>query len=217
MRPLPFQAVTGRSRSASWRRGIARRVLAAACLCTATLLVLTELRPAPERVVPVVVAQHDVPAGSVLRAEDLRAVRAAAAGVQPGSISDLTDPVGRRIGSALAAGEALTRTRLVPRSATDGLPASRTVLHVVVADPASVSLLRVGQRVRVYALGDGQVLSRDAEVLSTDPETPVQQFEGPTASSRGVVLSVDSDDVEGLLTASEALAGAPVVHVIGAG
>ena len=105
----------------------------------------------------------------------------------------------------------------MPRSAADGLPASRTVLHVVVADPGSVSLLRVGQGVRVYGLGGGVALSRDAVVLSTDPEPPTQPFEDPRGSPRGVVLAVDVDDIEGLLAAPDALAGPPVVHVVGVG
>ncbi len=217
MKALPFPGVTGHSRRARWRRHLLRRVAAALMVCSALLLVVHEVRPPPEPSTAVVVAVHPVAAGSELAPGDLGVVRVPSAQVQPGAIREPATLVGRRIGSALAAGESITRTRLVPRSLADGLASSRTVLHVRAADPVSVGLLHVGQRVAVYPVIGGKALTSDAEVLSTDPEATVDAFTAGQAPARGVVLAVASTDVERLLASGQDADGPALVQVVGLG
>lgn len=217
MKTLPFPAVTGPSRRAGWRRHVLRRAAAALLICSALLLVLLELRPLPAPSTTVVVARQPIAAGSVLGPDDLEAIHVPVAQAQPGHIVDTEEVTGRRIGSAMASGEALTSTRLVPRSAADGLAGSRTTLHVVAADPASLSLLHVGQRAVVYGLVGDPALTEGALVLAIDPEQPSDPLSPGAAPARGVVLALAPDDVQKLLTTPDAGAGPPVVHVIGAG
>lgn len=217
MKTLPFPGVTGASRRAGWRRHVLRRVAAATLLSTALLLVLLELRPLAPPSTTVVIARHPMAAGSVLGPGDLDAVHVPAAQAQPGHVRDPAEVTGRRIGSALATGEALTATRLAPRSASDGLAVSLTALHVVAADPDSVTLLHVGQRVVVYGPAGGPALAQSAQLLAIDPSQPADPLSGRDAPSRGVVLALERGEVQKVLTTSDAAPGAPVVHIIGTG
>lgn len=217
MKSLPFPGLTGPSRRAHWRRHVVRRATAAALLCAALVLVLLELRPLAAPVTTVVIARHALAAGSVLGPGDLDAVDVPTAQAQPGHLRDPADVTGRRIGTEVVTGEALTRTRLVPRSAADGLSGSRTALHVVAADPASVSLLHVGQQVVVYGPAGGPALAPGAQVLAIDPEQPSELLSPTATPARGVVLALARSDVQRVLTTADAAPGPPVVHVIGAG
>lgn len=217
MRPLPFPGVTGPSRRARWRRHVLRRLLAATFASTAVLLVITQVRPPAPSTSPVLVVRREVAPGSVLAPTDLRVEHTPSGALPPGALTDTADAVGRRVGSGLAEGETLTRTRLVPRSASEGLAPSRTALHVLAADPASMSLLHVGQRVVVYGPAGGPALTPRAEVLAIDPERGGDPFVAGELAARGVVLAVDSADVQGLLATDPAVGGPSVVHVVGVG
>ena len=217
MKTLPFPGVTGASRAARWRRHLLRRVAAATLLSAALVLVLLELRPLTPPSTTVVIARHHVAAGSLLGPGDLDAVVVPLTQAQPGHVSDPAEVAGRRVGSALATGEALTATRLAPRSAADGLAVSLTALHVVAADPDSVSLLHVGQRVVVYGPAGGPALAQSAQLLAIDPAQPPDPLSGKEAPARGVVLALERGEVQKVLTTSDAVPGPPVVHVIGTG
>ncbi|MEO5611047.1 MAG: SAF domain-containing protein [Ornithinibacter sp.] len=217
MKTLPFTGVTGVSRRAHWRRHVLRRVAAGTLISTALLLVLLELRPLAPPSTTVVIARHRVAAGSVLAPGDLDAVDVPLAQAQPGHVRDPAQVAGRRLGSALATGEALTTTRLAPRSAADGLAVSLTAVHVVAADPDSVSLLHVGQRVVVYGPAGGPPLAQSARLLAIDPAQPPDPLSGRQPPARGVVLALERGDVQKVLTTSDAVPGPPVVHVIGTG
>lgn len=217
MKTLPFPGVTGASRRARWRRHVLRRVAAATLLSTALVLVLFELRPLPPPSTTVVIARHPVAAGSVLGPGDLDAVDVPLTQAQPGHVRDPAEVTGLRIGSALATGEALTATRLAPRSAADGLAVSLTALHVVAADPDSVSLLHVGQRVVVYGPAGGPALAQTAQVLAIDPAQHSDLLSPREEPARGVVLALARGEVQKVLTTADAVSGPPVVHVIGTG
>ncbi len=156
-RPLP--GLTGPGRRARWRRRVLRRLVSAVLAATAVLLVVLELRPPAEPVTAALVAARDVPAGAVLAEADLRVDHVPRAAVQPGGLSSVADAVHRRVGAALARGESVTASRLVPRGALDGLPAGRVALHVVSADPAAVDLLAPGLAARVYPAAGGPALA----------------------------------------------------------
>ncbi|MGL5817561.1 MAG: SAF domain-containing protein [Phycicoccus sp.] len=215
---LPLRGVTGAGRRSRWRRRVLRRVLAAVFAATAVVLVVGQLRPAPPTTMTVLTAARPVPAGAELTPDDLRLVAVVADTAQPGSITDPAAAAGRRVGAALVPGETLTRSRLVPRSAAEGLARGEVALHVVVADPAVLGLLGAGQRVTVVAGSGGRPLVRGATVLATDPpvpETLVDDFSGSPA--RGVVLALPTASAERLLAGHGGLDGPPVVNVVATG
>ncbi len=214
----PFPGLTGRGRRARWRRGVLRRVAAAACLAGAAVAGLQVVRPPPEPTVEVVVAAARVEPGSVLRADDLVLTRVPESGRQPGALTATADAVGRRSGTALAAGEAVTATRLVPRSRAEGLPAGDVALHVGLADPAAADVLTPGQRVSVFPGPGGVALARDAVVLAVDPPergsvTDLTALSGP---GRGVLLRLPEASAERVLAGHGGTDGTVLVAVVAA-
>lgn len=215
--PRPLPGITGPGRRARWRRSVLRRSVAAVCAAAAAVVAVGLLRPAPPPTTDVLVTARAVPAGAVLTAADvvLRPVPRAAR--QPGALTRRWEAVGRRSGSPLAAGEALTATRLVPRSAADGLPAGTVALHVLLADPAAADLLVPGSAVVVYPAVGGSVLVRDATVLAVDPPPEADgAFAGPPGA-RGVVLALPAGAGERILAGHGGLDGPPVVNVAASG
>ena len=208
--------VTGPGRRARWRRSVVRRLLSAACLVAAVLAVVEVVRPPPPPTVSVVVARHPVPAGSVLRPDDLGAAAVPVAVAQPGALTAAGSAVGRRVGSALAAGETVTATRLVPRTVTEGLEVGRVALHLPLADPAAADLLAPGQRVGVYPAEGGAVLAGDAVVLAVDPPVadPVAALAPVGGSPRGVVLTLPGDSADRVLASRGDTGGVVAVVVV---
>lgn len=187
-----------------------RRVLAGALAATALVLVVRDVRPPPDPLVAVVVADRRVAAGTVLGVDDVRLQPVEVP--QPGAVVTLAQAVGRRLVAGLAQGEAVTATRLVPRGVADGLPAGRVALHVVAADPASVDLLRPGAQARVYAVSGGTPLARSALVLSADPPPP--ETTARSAASRGVVLALSADEADSVLAGHGGLEGPVTVGLL---
>lgn len=212
-RPLP--SVTGPGRRARWRRGVLRRVLSALLAVTAVALVVTELRPPAPPTVTVLVAARAVPAGTVLAPADVRATSVPTDVSQPGALTTVPDAVGRRVGSALASGEALTAARLVPRGTADGLPRGRVALHVVATDPASVDLLAPGVGARVYPAAGGEPLAVAAQVLATDPPPSDPDPLAPPAG-RGIVLSLSAAEADAVLSGHGSVDGPVTVTVVAA-
>ncbi|PKW27504.1 SAF domain-containing protein [Phycicoccus duodecadis] len=209
----PFPGLTGRGRRARWRRGVLRRVLAALCAAGAVALGVRELRPPPPPSVGVVVAARSVPAGAVLSPADLALVPVALDARQPGAVLDPASAVGRRLAAPLAAGEAVTLTRLVPRRAGEGLPPGAVALHVLLADPAAADLLSAGRRVAVYNTAGGVALAHDATVLSVDPAAASRGsvLSDTSAGPRGVVLALESAGADRVLAGHGGLDGGPPV------
>ncbi|NHA67628.1 SAF domain-containing protein [Phycicoccus flavus] len=212
--PRPFPGVTGPGRRARWRRSVLRRMLAAACAAGAVLVGLHEVRPPPAPTATVVVAARAVPAGAVLGPADLAVTTVPAGSRQPGGARRPADVLGRRVGSGLAVGEALTATRLVPRGPADGLRPGRVALHVLLADPAAAGLLDAGRLVAVYPAAGGPALAEGARVLAVD----VDVGEDPTVDvgvppARGLVLELPGESAQAVLSGHGGLEGPPVVNV----
>lgn len=194
-----------------------RRVLAGACLASALALLAGEVRPPPPATTTVVTAGRDVPAGAELARADLDLDEVRVDAVQPGAVTDPAAVLGRRVGSALVRGEALTRSRLVPVSPADGLGAGEVAVHVVAADPAVLGLLGPGQRVTVVPSAGGAPLARDARVLATDPPTEPGLLEAGGVPARGLVLGLSATAAERLLSGHGGLDGPPVVNIVATG
>ena len=217
--PLPSRPVpglTGRGRRARWRRTVLRRVLSAVLAATTVVLVVLELRPPPEPTTAVLVAARAVEQGTVLAASHVRVGRVPARSAQPGALTAEPDAVGRRVAAALLTGEALTRSRLVPRTAADGLAPGRLAVHVVASDPAGVDLLSPGTGARVYPTAGGSALALDAVVLATDPPAEGGTPGLSTPPPRGVVLSLTAAEADAVLAGHGSLDGPVTVTVVAA-
>lgn len=147
-----------------------RRPLAALCAAVAVAAALqaNAVPPAPRTLV--LTAARDLPAGVVVRDSDLRRVPFLPDSVPSGTVPDSAAAVGRTTAGPVRAGEPITDARLVTASLLEGYP-GLVAVPVRIGDPASVDLLRVGDRVDVLAAdpqGDSPtaVLGRDVPVLA---------------------------------------------------
>lgn len=162
------------TRLQSRRTRLIRRWLAAGLLVLGGLLLV---HPASARGAPTVLAAHDLPPGTTLRAADVRLADLPDEARPTGVLSTLDAVEGRLLAGAVRAGEPLTDVRfaVVP---VRGDPGTATV-PVRPADPAVAELLLPGQRVDVVAVPEpgavASVLAGGATVVTVrrqEPSTP---------------------------------------------
>lgn len=190
-RPSAAPARTGARVARRWRdvrRRVLRRrrALAAVCAALSVGLGLQVARPSAPETVAVLVAAHDLGAGTQIEAADL--VEAA---YSPALVPDgvAVEAVGRTLAAPLRAGEPVTDVRLVGAGLTAGRP-DLVALPVRLPDADSASLLRVGDCLDLLATppggGASRLLAAEASVLAL----PVR----PSSPSGGrlVVLGVDA-------------------------
>jgi Flp pilus assembly protein CpaB len=180
-----------------------RRPLAAGCAGVAVLAGLHATRPAPAPTVPVRVAAHDLPSGTVLSPRDLVTRRFPTAVAPPGTAADA---VGRTLAAPVRAGEPVTDVRLVAPSLVSGYP-GRVALPVRVADADSVALLRVGDRVGLVAAdprrGTASYVATDVPVLALPRgESEAADVSGAALPGRLVVLGAFPSDVDHVAAAA---------------
>ena len=188
-----------RDRLDSTRRAVRRAVLARrrllAGLLTAVAVVagLHTARATPPPRVEVLVAAHDLPAGEVLDAGDVRRVGFAPDSVPAGVARD---PTGRTLAAPLRAGEPLTDVRLVGPALTDGYP-GLVAVPVRLPDAGMAGLLRVGDRIDLVS-ADPQ--GRAAETVAVGvpvlalPDTPTE-VGAAGLTGRLVVVGARPEDV----------------------
>ncbi|OLR90312.1 hypothetical protein BJP25_02910 [Actinokineospora bangkokensis] len=133
-------------------------------------------RSAPETV-PVLVAAHALAAGAALSPQDVRVVRAPPDLRPEGALAEPAEVAGQVLAGAAAAGEPLTRVRLVgPEGTALAAGPGAAAVPVRPADPALSALLRPGSRVDVVAPADAssaaRVVADDAVVLAVRPDEP---------------------------------------------
>ena len=170
--PLAIARVTGRARLGRGWRDVRRRVLrrrrplAAVCAALSVGLGLQVLRPAPVPTVPVLVAAHDLGAGTRIGSADLVEAAYSPALAPAGLVHDA---VGRTLAAPLRAGEPVTDVRLVGAGLTAGRP-DLVALPVRLPDADSASLLRVGDCLDLLATapedGASRILAADVPVLA---------------------------------------------------
>jgi Flp pilus assembly protein CpaB len=151
-----------------------RRPLAAVCAAVAVVATLQANAAPPPPRVPVLTAARNLPAGAVLRADDLTRTPFDPASVPNGILRSAEDAVGRTTTTPVRAGEPLTDTRLLTASLLDGYP-GLVAVPVRIGDPGAVRLLRVGDRVDLLAADPqgeqpARTVGRDVPVLAI-PET----------------------------------------------
>ncbi|WP_022919482.1 SAF domain-containing protein [Ruania albidiflava] len=213
-RGLSARRLLRRLRPVLWRY---RFVLAALCLAWTVVLVVPALQPAPPGQ-SVLVAERDLPAGTVLEARDLTRVELPEA---PDAALGRGDLVGQRLAVAAPAGLPLVPSLLVGAGVAEGAPPGTVVAPVQLADPALVQLLQVGDRLDLYLVpaaggpGEAQLVTSGALVLSLlgSPEGAVGLLGGTGDQHSGVVVvAADSADAT-LLTGTNGLASFRAVVV----
>lgn len=157
-----------------------RRPLAAVCAAVAVVATLQANAAPPPPRVPVLTAAHDLPAGAVLRPDDLTRTPFDPASVPAGVLRGAAQAVGRTTTTPVRAGEPLTDARLLGASLLDGYP-GLVAVPVRIGDPGAVRLLRVGDRVDLLA-ADPQG-EQPARTVGRD--VPVLAIPGPARSHPG--------------------------------
>jgi len=145
-----------------------RRLLAALCLGLAVLSGLRVVAGPPPPTEPLLVAARDLPAGTVLSADDLT-TRRVPVGVAPVAAVSRADVLGRTLAAPLTAGEPVTVVRLMAPGLLDGYP-GLVAVPVRIPDPDSVALLQVGDRIDLLATDPGgggtALVARQVPVLA---------------------------------------------------
>ncbi|MFT3715937.1 MAG: SAF domain-containing protein [Gordonia sp. (in: high G+C Gram-positive bacteria)] len=194
--------VTQRLRPGRLRSVAVRRALAAAFVVAAVLVLIAGRSGA--HTTPVLVAARDLRPGSAVAAGDVVLRRLPAGAELEGMLSRPDDAVGARLSGAIAAGEPITRTRLLSGRSPAALTGHDDARLVPVrpADASMTSLLRVGDTVDV--LDDrGEVLARSAVVAVTaDPPARGGAGEHPVllAMPAGDAVRVASTGLSGAVT-----------------
>jgi pilus assembly protein CpaB len=154
------------------RRAVARHrvLLAAGLLAAAVATALPLVAPEPPASTSVVVAAHDLAAGSPLSETDLASVALPLSAVPDGALTDRAAAVGRLLAGAVRRGEPLTDVRVVGSALLEGATTGTVATPVRLADPAAAALLRAGDRVDVLAAVEAApvaaVVAPDVEVLA---------------------------------------------------
>jgi Flp pilus assembly protein CpaB len=186
---------TARERLSRARLGLARSVLRRRRLLAAVLVggaVLSGLRatqPPPEDLVVIHVAARDLPGGTALAAEDVRPVGFRDGTVPAGVVHDVT---GRVLAGPVRAGEPITEVRLVGAGLAQTYP-DRVATPVRLPDAAAAALLRVGDRVDLWAAdpqgGPARLVATDAPVLAVPDAVADESLPG-----RLVVLGLEPSE-----------------------
>jgi Flp pilus assembly protein CpaB len=194
--PPPTGDRRARARRAVRRTVLARRrPLAAGCAAVAVLAAVHAVRPPPARTVPVAVAAHDLPSGTVIHEADL-VVRRLPADTAP--VGSDAHAIGRTLAAPVRRGEPITDVRLVAPSLIDGYP-GRVALPVRIADADAVALLRAGDRVDLVAAdprrGSASYVAVDVPVLAL-PDPSDHDTGAAGLTGRLVVVAAMPSDVD---------------------
>jgi pilus assembly protein CpaB len=160
------------------------RQVAAAVLTALALVLAVQPPSAPAALiegetVPVVVAAHDLPAGTTLTAGDLITARYPAHTVPAGTVHDAEPLLHQVLAGGVRTREPITNARLVGPGVTALLPAGQVAAPVRLADLAVAALVHTGDRV---------------DVLATAPDSPSAEV---VAEGALVVATTGTDDQAG--------------------
>lgn len=157
--------------------------------------------PAEPDLVEVAVAARDLPAGTVVAADDVRSV-AMPAGIVPEERVD--EAVGATLAGPIGTGEPITPTRIMGTELAAELPGVSAV-PVRFSDPGQVALLRIGDHIEVLATdpqaGTTVTVASGVPVLGLPEATSADDG---TLTGRLVVLGLTADVVRSVTAASVA-------------
>ncbi|MCX6397454.1 MAG: SAF domain-containing protein [Propionibacteriales bacterium] len=185
---------------------IHRRGLAALAAGVAVWAAVTAVRPPEPPHATVWVAVRDLSSGTVLHADDLRAVPVPADSV-PRAAHDLATLDGRILAAPVGAGEVATATRLLGNPQLVGYP-GRSAVPLRVPDADAAGLLRAGDRVDLVASDPqqprhGTRIATDVVVLAVPP--PASGSNATGLDGRLVVFAVPSDEAVDIAAAAAGL------------
>lgn len=146
-------AATG-SPSGGLRRQLLRhrRALAAVAAGVAVLAFARAISPPPLETVDVVAAAADLPAGHVLKDEDLSARAWPRAFPVPDAFTSRAQAIGRLTAGAIGAGEPISSTRIIaPGMLAGEADSSLVAISVRLADSGEAKLLRPGDHLDLLA------------------------------------------------------------------
>ena len=165
-----------------------RRLLAAVLAGLAVLAGVRAYAAPPPPTVAVLTAAHDIAPGATVAPGDLVTRPLPPEAVPAGMLRSAADAVGRTTTGPIRAGEPLTDVRLL----TDDLLAHHpgdVAAPVRIGDPGTVRMLRVGDRISLYA-ADPQGEREPVEAASGVPviALPRARDEGVSAVSGALVV-----------------------------
>ena len=167
-----------------------RRIVIAALVFVAVWIALTSLKATPETV-NVLVAAHDLPAGSIVSEGDVASIALPRDVLSGAELSGPQQVVGRILLTPMRTHEPISTTRLLDvRDVAVG-----HVLLVVRLGPQQVRFIHSGDRVNLIGVveGQGHVLASAARVVVTTSESP----------DSGLLVEVPENSAPALAAASE--------------
>lgn len=180
-----------------------RRLLAALFTAGAVAAGLQAVAGPPPPTVVMTTAARDLPAGTVLDADDLRGVDVPPEALPVGVVDDAA---GRTLAAPLRSGEPVTDVRLVGAALTAAHP-DLAAMPVRLPDAGTTGLLRAGDRIDLVATdpqaGRSRVVAYDALVLAV-PGTS-HDAEAGAVTGAVVLLAVDPAAVSALSDAAARL------------
>ena len=205
----------GGGRRGAWRRRVARRLLSAALAATAVLGCVAVARtPEGGAQARVLVVVRDLPTGHQLGAADV-VEQSRPTGFAPAHALGRTGSVtGQRLAGPVGAGEVLTAGRLLGPGLLAGRPAGEVAMHVAVADPGAVAMVRPGDRVDLLS-ADGDAVVRDVTVLAVPRGAEDSSGLGVTpGSGAGLVVAVASGEAGRIASAPPDVLGGAALTVV---
>jgi pilus assembly protein CpaB len=194
--------------------GWPRRLTAVVCLALAGVTALHgHDRAVAADPAPVVVTARDLPAGTILRAGDIRLSRWNPEQIPPRAVRSLDRAIGATIAAGMDRGEPVTTARIRGPGITTGLAAGLVAVTVTITGPSTLALIRAGDRVDLLAAtpADADAVRparivasavRVLAVLTPRSSTADDQSAGlVVAASRAAALSIASV-VDGSMTAT---------------
>jgi len=160
----------------------------------------TDSRPAQ----PTVVAARDLPAGATLAGGDLTLASWASALRPANALTSTAAAIGHRLSGPLLAREAVTSTRLIGASLTDGLPAGLSATTVALPDPATASLIHAGDAIDLF-VGGGTVGGADtsaARLLAENVRVLAVLPAGEGGTGVPVIIAIDRSTAMSIASAS---------------
>jgi Flp pilus assembly protein CpaB len=164
--------------------------------------------------VRVLLVVHDLPLGSRIAENDLRAIERPSGTVAPDTVHDESLAIGRVLAVGVLAGDALRSRHLAPRDAADvsgAIPKGRRVLHVATADghqPEPGAIVDVLATLDGSGLGgsglggslsEATVVARGSAVIAHDPAPDLESSE---AVAPGVTLLVTEGEARAVAYAA---------------
>lgn len=167
---------------------------------------LEALRPAAANDVPVVVADRDLEGGSVIDEGSVRLQPMPSAYAPPGALRSVEDAVGRTLGSDLAEGEAVTRTRVGGAGGPVASLVAGGLRAFVVGSGLPSGVVEPGDRVDVIATFGGprpytDTVGSGLQILSI-VEQDAGTFQAGGATGPSLVLLVSPETAEQLARAT---------------